>query len=157
MQFRVFSGLVIGWWSKLQAAPPYPTQSWVPPFKKVHHVANLILTSMQLLISFLLLVYRSPDIDVSTTDHMLTVVISHTFWIVHKWHKPTKSPSEVWIIEFVCSRPFIVCLRISDEFVLHPKYQVFLGMSYIFFKNNGKSSLLLWQMYETWLIFNISI
>ena len=26
-----FSGLVIGWWSKLRAAHPYPTQSWVPP------------------------------------------------------------------------------------------------------------------------------
>ena len=29
-QICVFSGLVIGWWSKLWAAHPYPTQSWVP-------------------------------------------------------------------------------------------------------------------------------
>ena len=32
LQFCFFSGLVIGWWwLKLQAAPPYPTQSWVTP------------------------------------------------------------------------------------------------------------------------------
>ena len=30
-QICVFSGLVIGWRSKLRAAHPYPTQSWVPP------------------------------------------------------------------------------------------------------------------------------
>ena len=27
----VFSGLVIGWWSKLRAGRPYPTQIWIPP------------------------------------------------------------------------------------------------------------------------------
>ena len=31
-QICAFSGLVIGWWSKLWAAHPYPTQSWVPPW-----------------------------------------------------------------------------------------------------------------------------
>ena len=31
LQICVFSGSVIGWWSKLRAAHPYPTQSWVPP------------------------------------------------------------------------------------------------------------------------------
>ena len=31
LQNCVFSDLVIGWWSKLLAAHPYPTQSWVPP------------------------------------------------------------------------------------------------------------------------------
>ena len=31
LQICVFSGFVIGWWSKLRAAHPYPTQSWVPP------------------------------------------------------------------------------------------------------------------------------
>ena len=29
LQICVFSGLVIGWWSKLRAAHPYPTQVWV--------------------------------------------------------------------------------------------------------------------------------
>ena len=32
LQICAFSGLVIGWWSKLWAAYPYPTQSWVPPW-----------------------------------------------------------------------------------------------------------------------------
>ena len=40
LQFRVFSGLVIGWWSKLRAAPPYPTQSWVPPPRYEAHIAG---------------------------------------------------------------------------------------------------------------------
>ena len=33
LQFCIFSGLAIGWWSKLRAAPPYPTQilSTPPP------------------------------------------------------------------------------------------------------------------------------
>ena len=31
LQICTFSGLVIGWWSKLRAAHPYPTQSWVLP------------------------------------------------------------------------------------------------------------------------------
>ena len=31
LQICVFSGLVIEWWSKLQAAHPYPIQSWVSP------------------------------------------------------------------------------------------------------------------------------
>ena len=35
-QICVFSGLVIGWWSKIRATHPYPTQSWVPP-PRVHH------------------------------------------------------------------------------------------------------------------------
>ena len=30
LQFCFFSGLVIGWWSKLRAAPPYPNRIWVP-------------------------------------------------------------------------------------------------------------------------------
>ena len=30
-QICVSFGLVIGWWSKLRATHPYPTQSWVPP------------------------------------------------------------------------------------------------------------------------------
>ena len=31
LRFCVLSGLVKGWWSKLRAAPSYPTQIWVPP------------------------------------------------------------------------------------------------------------------------------
>ena len=31
LQICIFSGFVIGWWLKLRAAHPYPTQSWVPP------------------------------------------------------------------------------------------------------------------------------
>ena len=31
LQICIFSGFVIGWWSKLRAAYPYPTQSWIPP------------------------------------------------------------------------------------------------------------------------------
>ena len=38
-QICIFSGLVIGWWSKLRTTHPYPTQSWVPPraFKQLSH------------------------------------------------------------------------------------------------------------------------
>ena len=35
LQICIFSGLVIGWWSKLRAAPPYPSQIWVPPPPRV--------------------------------------------------------------------------------------------------------------------------
>ena len=31
LQICIFSGLVTGWWLKLRAVHPYPTQSWVPP------------------------------------------------------------------------------------------------------------------------------
>ena len=31
LQICVFSGLVIGWWSKRRVAHQYPTQSWVTP------------------------------------------------------------------------------------------------------------------------------
>ena len=31
LQIYVFSGLLMGWWSKLRAARQYPTHIWVPP------------------------------------------------------------------------------------------------------------------------------
>ena len=41
----VFSGLVIGWWSKIWAGHPYPTQIWVapPPNELVGTFAGVIL------------------------------------------------------------------------------------------------------------------
>ena len=48
LQICTFSGLVIGWWSKLRTAHPYPTQNWVPPrgsilvVNYVHHTIGPI-------------------------------------------------------------------------------------------------------------------
>ena len=41
MQIFVFSGLVIGWWSKLWAGHPYPTQISVPPPEWACHSRGL--------------------------------------------------------------------------------------------------------------------